>query len=265
MLTVQLNPGLRGGKWARLRPLCGHDEASLGDADSVDPIAFLDRLLMETPGTTVGPGKAEGLAVCDCDRLFAAIYLKYYGNNIEGTIGCRGCSESFELNFSLQDWLSNVRNGNGRSAVGPDEEGVYTLSDGRRFRLPTAADQRSVIGLEAGARTAALFKRCVVAGDPLVDPELLQAAMGEVGPLLDLDLDAPCPNCGAVHRVHFDIQSYLMRVLGHEKRFLVREIHLIAVAYGWRYGEILSLTREDRRAFVRLIQAERRARRRVGP
>jgi hypothetical protein len=39
---------------------------------------------------------------------------------------------------------------------------------------------------------------------------------------------------------------------------------VIAVAYGWGYGEILSLTREDRRDFVSLIQAESEARRRVG-
>ena len=60
MLHVGLNPGIPGGRFARLRPLCGHDEASVDGAGSVDLIAFLDRLLTNAPGTTVGPGRADG-------------------------------------------------------------------------------------------------------------------------------------------------------------------------------------------------------------
>jgi hypothetical protein len=263
MLAVRLSPGIRGGKWARLRPLCGHDETVIGDASSVDGIGLLDRLLVETPGTTVGPGMARDLAVCDSDRLFVAIYLKYFGEQVEGAVSCRDCREPFEVNFSLRSFLANLEVGAGQNAAGPDEDGVYTLSDGRRFRLPTAADQQSVLGLETDEGASTLLDRCVVAGDPRDNSELLQAAMDEVGPVLDLDLEAACPRCGASEKVRFDIQTYLLRMLASEKRFLVREIHLIAVAYGWGYGEILSLTREDRRAFARLIQAEREARRRA--
>ncbi len=265
MLLVQLSPGLRGGKWARLRPLCGHDETFVGDVNSVDGVALLDRLLVETPGTTVGPGSARHLAVCDCDRLFAAIYLKYFGEQVEGRVTCRDCREPLEVRFSLRELLTKLEPGAGQNAVGPDEAGLYTLSDGRRFRLPTAGDQLSVLGLEADEGTAALLERCVVAGDPADNPKLLQTAMDEAGPVLDLDLDAACPSCGASEIVRFDIQTHLLHMLVHEKRFLVREIHLIGMAYGWGYGEILNLTREDRRAFVGLIQAEREARRRARP
>jgi hypothetical protein len=63
--------------------------------------------------------------------------------------------------------------------------------------------------------------------------------------------------------VRFDIQSYLFRALGYERQFLNYEAHYIAKAYGWAYEEILGLRREDRRAFVRLIQSDRPARRRM--
>lgn len=263
MLLVRLSPGLRGGKWARLRPLCGHDETFAGGVSSVDGAALLDRLLVETPGTTVGPGRAMDLAVSDCDRLSAALYLKYFGKQIEGTMPCGACGEPFEVSFSLPELLARLERGAGPNAAGPDEDGIYTLSDGRRFRLPTAGDQLSVLGLETDKGTSALLERCVVSGDPRDNPELLLKAMDEVGPVLDLDMDAACPGCGASESVRFDIQTYLIRMLDFEKRFLVREIHLIAVAYGWGYEQILSLTREDRRAFVGLIQTEREARRRV--
>lgn len=263
MMQVPLNPGLRGGKWAGLRSLCGDDEAFVNGTSSAEAVAFLDRVLVEAPGTTVGPGKAKDLAVCDCDRLFAAIYLQYFGERIEGTALCRDCNEPFESSFSLRDLMASLEDGRRARATGPDEEGTYTLPDGRRFRLPTADDQYSLVGIEAEKAAAALLERCVVEGDPREDPALLQAAMDEVGAVLDLDLEAACPKCGALQSVQFDIQTYLLRALAYEKRFLNHEVHRIAMAYGWGHEEILSLTREERRAFVQMIEAEQVMPRRV--
>jgi len=262
MLQVALRPGLQDGKWACLRPLCGHDETSINGTSSVESVALLNRLLLEAPGS-VGPGKAKELAVCDCDRLFAAIYLKYFGERIEGTALCRDCNEPFESSFSLRNLIASLEDRTAARAIGPDKEGIYTLPDGRRFRLPTADDQYSLIGLEPETAATALLERCMVEGDPKEDPEMIQTAMDAVGAVLDLDLEAACPKCDAVQHVRFDIQTYLLHALAYERRFLNHEVHHIAMAYGWGHEEILSLTREDRRAFVRLIEAEQTARRRL--
>jgi hypothetical protein len=263
MLHVRLNPGLPGGKWARLRPLCGHDEMLINGAGSVEVIAFLDRLLSDAPGTTVGPGKGADLAVCDCDRLCAAIYLEYFGERVVGTAACRDCHEPFEMDFPLPSLLESLAARRPAKASGPDDQGIFTLADGRRFRLPTIGQQCRVIGLDPDDAAAALLKLCLVEGDPAYDTHTLEAAMEEVGGLLDLDLDAACPQCGARQAVRFDIQSYLVRTLAYERQFLHHEVHCIATAYGWACQEILGLTREDRRAFVRLIQSDRAARRRM--
>lgn len=263
MLQVPLRPGLQGGKWAGVRSLCGHDEAFLNGTSSAEAVAFLDRLLVEAPGTTVAPGRAKELAVCDCDRLFATLYLKYFGERIEGSAACRDCNEPFESSFSLPDLMASLEDTAAAKATGPDEEGIYTLPDGRRFRLPTADDRYSVIGLEAEKAADALLERCMVEGDPREAQELIQATMDEVGAVLDLDLEAACPKCGALQSVRFDIQTYLLRALAYERRFLNHEVHRIAMAYGWGHEEILSLTREDRRSFVRMIEAERIVRQKV--
>ena len=123
-----------------LRPLCGHDEALVDAAGSVDLIAFLDRLLTDTPGTTVGPGKAAQLAVCDCDRLCAALYLNYFGERVDGRITCADCRVPFDLSFSLPEMMDNLAEHRSANASGPDGEGVFTLRDGRRFRLPTVGE-----------------------------------------------------------------------------------------------------------------------------
>lgn len=255
MRHVRLNPGIPGGAWARLRPLCGHDEASLDENGAVDVIAFLDRLLIAAPGTTVAPGKALDLAMSDCDRLCAAIYDEYFGDRIEGTAACGTCREPFALNFSLTQLIADLDRTS--DAEGPDKDGIFTLDDGRRFRLPTAADRYQAMGRDPDTAAIALLTQCVVTAGPKEDAQALEAAMERAGPVLDLDLDADCPHCGMRQTVRFDIQSYLFRALGYERRFLTREVHCIAQAYGWGHDEILSLTREDRRAFVALIRSDR--------
>ena len=263
MLHVGLNPGIVGGRWARLRPLCGHDEASINGPDAVDQIAFLDRLLTDAPGTTVGPGKAADLAVCDCDRLFASIYLDCFGERIEGRTACADCREFFDFSFFLAEMMGRLAETTAAEVSGPDREGIFTLANGCRFRLPTAGDQRQLAGLDPSDAAAALLSRCIVEGEPSEDAESLQTTMEQVGPLLDLDLDAICPRCGARQTVRFDIQSYLFRALAYERQFLNYEVHCIAMAYGWGYQEVLSLNREDRRTFVGLIQSTRHAKRRL--
>lgn len=81
--------------------------------------------------------------------------------------------------------------------------------------------------------------------------------MAAVGSFLDLDLEARCPHCEASQAVSFDIQAFLVRAFASERPLLQHEVHCIASAYHWSHHEILSLEREDRRAFVRLIQAQR--------
>lgn len=262
MLQVELNPGLKGGRWACLRPLCGHDEASINGVSAIESAVLIDRLLVSVPGTTVTAGSAEKLAVCDCDRIFAALYLNYFGEQVESTVSCQTCGDSFELAFSLRNLMANLDAITPTKATGPDSDGIYTLEDGRQFRLPTLSDRNALIGLEPESAITTLLKRCMVHGDPMAGIDSLQAAMEEVGPVLDLDLDAQCPHCSTDQTVRFDIQTYMLRALIFEQRFLTREIHRIAMAYGWGHQEILNLPREERQTFVRLIEAEARGQRR---
>lgn len=263
MLQVTLQPGLPRGSWALLRPLCGHDEAFVGDTGAMAAATLLDRLLVETPGTTVGPGKAWDLAVCDRDRLLGIIYLQYFGERIESTVPCESCTEPFELIFSLRDLMTRLDDKKLTDVKGPDANAVYTLADGQRFRLPNSADLHSVSRLGPDAVAEALLERCMVGSDPAVDCAAVHAAMEQVGPVLDTDLDAACPKCGAPQKVRFDIQAYLLRTLLHEKQFLIHEVHRIALAYGWSLDGILALSRADRRAYVRLIEASGGPRKRV--
>lgn len=269
MLRVDLDPGLPGGRHACLRGLTGRDEQALAGSGvgSHAAIELLDRLLVAVPGTTIGPGDAARLAIGDRDRLLAALHAQLFGDRIESRVRCSACGEGIELGFSLAALLANL----GRDTTplqGPDPAGYFALPEGPRFRLPTGADQAALLECAPERARVELLLRCLAPDEAQhrtlgdLDPTLLariEAAMAERCPILDLALDITCHVCAAAQQVRFDIQTYLLRALEHEQRYLVREIHYLARAYGWSLAEILELRREDRRRFVELIVAERSA------
>ena len=144
--------------------------------------------------------------------------------------------------------------------AGPDERGTFLLPDGRRIRAPTVGDVEHAV---RSVDIAALRHACVLEGDADADPELLDAALEAAAPALTRDVAATCPHCAAAQPVRFDLANFLVASLARERPFLLREMHLLARAYGWSLAEILSLNRDDRRALARLCEAERAAARRA--
>jgi hypothetical protein len=251
MRCIRLDPGLDGCRTAHLRALTGEDEQA---ADS-GVIALLDRLLVAAGAGSVSPGVAARLAVCDRDRLLAAVYQDLFGDRIEADAVCRGCEKSFAVQFSLTELIDAQPAQCPPGIAGPDEQGCYHLQ-GVTFRLPSAADLAAVARLEEAERHAALLIACVLAGYVGARRETIEAAMAVLGPTLDIDLDARCPHCDVVSSLRFDIGPFLLSSLGNERRFRLREVHCIARAYGWSYSEIMALPRTERQDLVRLIGAD---------
>jgi hypothetical protein len=269
------------GSQAALREIAGADEAALAGSSTRDAVALLDRLLEAAPGTTLGPGKAAGLCAADRDRLLAAVYQRTYGQRVQSTLTCRACERPFDLDFSLPDLVAGLeesRRATPGITRGPD--GVYRLPDGRGFRLPTGNDELGVEGdlvdMSPGEAEERLLERCLVGNEPAdeapahhapagaariaVSPpgatQALQDAMQQVAPVIDLDLEARCPECGTVQPVHFDLQGYLLESLLNERKRLLGEVHRLAMTYHWSRDEILGLARHERRAYLELIAAD---------
>jgi len=246
---------LGGGLKAGLRALCGFDEESIDGTDTLAAIRLLDRLLIEGPPGAIGPGSAAELVSADRDRLLAALYLRTYGSRIQGTVACVRCGEPFDLDFPLQQLLDTLpQPGTAGPAHGGD--GLFALPDGRRFRMPTGEDELAVWHLPPDQAEQALLARCVVEGDPSIDSQAFQEAMLQAAPLLDVEIDTRCPECGQEQSIHFDIQSYLLSALRSEQLARAQEVHRLATAYGWSLSDILSLPRSRRRTHVALIEAE---------
>ena len=252
------------GKLSRLalRELNGFDEQSVCSLDTPTAIGLLDRLLVRTSGSPSEHLKAADLTAAERDRLLAAVYKRTFGPRIESTVRCTFCGNPFDLTFSIDDLLAAFRPAALSSAASQDPDGTFLLPGGLRFRLPTGEDEMAVVGLPAQQAQQALLQSCIIESTDSVDIDAVQQAMEDVAPVLDFDLDAQCPECSGKQLVHFDIQFYLLRALLQQSKQIGREIHRLAVAYGWSLNEILSLCRSQRRAFVEFIEGDfsRRAR-----
>jgi hypothetical protein len=235
--------------WAYVRGLRGEDEESIESVDTASAIALIDRLLVHVPGAAFTPGHAARMSAADRDRLFANVYQRELGRQIASSPACSACGARFDVTFDLTDLVSSLQPDR---EVRQQQDGSYLTSDGIRFRLPSGVDE-----LEAAATSnprETLFERCHLDGPR--DPEVLAEAMERAAPLLDVEVDTQCPECGQAASMRFDIQSYLLGSLLAERRQRSLEVHRLARAFGWSLTEILSLTRGQRRLHAELSERE---------
>jgi len=236
MHAVELNPpGDRPGLIV-LRPLTGADEMALAVAPATPALVLLERL-------GEGLNLAE-LSLSQTDRALAGIYFMLYGTQAECRVICESCGEKFEFNLDL---AQIIRDQDAERPALPDGDGLWRLPGGAAVRAPTQSDLTG--------DPQSLAARLTVEGE--ADAGEVDAFLESASPVLTLDMDASCPDCGSSAQMRFDMASYLTRRLAAEHPFLVRETHLIASRYGWSHNEIMALIRDDRRAYAGLIEAER--------
>lgn len=245
----------------RLRELTGHDERSVGGAATRDALALLNRLIVNRDGKSIG---AEDLVAADRDRLLVTIYQRAFGDRIQDTLTCTQCHNPFDIHFFLSDLVGSVQQPAQAGRIKMIGANLFESAEGVRFRLPRGRDEQRLAELPTDQAEAALLQCCQVQDSSSPSAVELQELLSDVAPLVDLELNALCPECSQSQSLHFDIQSYLLNALAGERQRLAFEIHRLALAYGWDLDEILLLTRSERRYFVELIENEAVRGRRIG-
>lgn len=256
-VTVRFLPG---HPHVRLRELTGADERALSGTSTDDALHLLDGLIVTSSGERA-PFQADDLVASDRDRLLVRIYQRAFGDRIENTLTCSRCHHPFDIDFSLGNLAASLEQDPGRARARPLGENRFESPEGLRFRLPTGRDERAIAALSTEEAESGLLRCCVMEGGSApIDTAGLQELLAEVAPLVDLELDARCPECRCPHSLQFDIQTYLLSALLGERARLAQETHRIALAYGWSLQEILVLGRGERRHFIELIDNDAAAR-----
>lgn len=203
----------------------------------------LDRalgLIVAVEGTP--RGEAAALPIDRRDRALYRIAARLFGNHISLIATCPDCAGETELSFCASDAL----------AVPLPAERI-ALADGTSCRLPDSRDL--AVALRAPEPEAVLLSALLDA--PAPDPARAaeaETALARAGGLADLTLAHHCDACGADGEAAFDILDYLWRRISAEAQRLLRDIHVIAGAYGWSSEAVMALSPSRRAAHIALIE-----------
>jgi len=212
----------------------------------------------------VSPGALARMNVGQRDLCLIRLREQTFGTHLTGVADCPVCSERVELDFDSRDIVDpgvvppEMQEDTGSGAFQLDLPG-WELN----FRLPTNED---MLGLprENSLPQKYFLKSCVIVArqggqDILTDdlPAEVVTAIAErmvkEDPYLNITLALKCPACGHEWQMIFDIVSYFMSEINSWAARLMREVHRLASAYGWREADILSMSAWRRQHYLELI------------
>lgn len=133
------------------------------------------------------------------------------------------------------------------------------------FRLPNSQDLAAIANdRDVGSARNWLVQCCIVqachdgrlvAMEELPEPvlEAVTAQMVECDPLAEMQLALTCSACGQHWQSMFDITTFLWREISTAAKRLLREVHILAQAYGWREGDILSMSAARRQLYIEMV------------
>ena len=195
---------------------------------------------------------APGTAGC------SSSHLRTFGGSIDGLAACPTCGTTLEVSFPVAEPAPTDDARGDRWWPVPSDLGDI------RFRLPTGGDLVAIEGIDDPARARRrLIGRCVEvrrdgrrrSSTALPAPVVREVAgrMADEDPDALIDLGVTCPACGASERVAFDAASYVWTEVEALGGRLVREVRVLASAFGWGEAEILALPPSRRNAYLELV------------
>jgi len=200
---------------------------------------------------------AADLSIGARDGLLLDLRELLFGRSIQGLVECPACGDTLETETATAA-LRAAPTGDALEIRRAD----YALS----LRLLTSRDQIAAERARPEERWRLLLERCVTAasrsGVPMPVPQLpaemvaaVEDRIAALDPQADIQLALSCPACG--HRWHaaFDILSFLWTELGEWAVRTLRDVHRLALAYGWSERDILALTPVRRRHYLGMLDA----------
>ena len=193
------------------------------------------------------------------DRRLLALREETLGRRLEAVASCPACGEPLDISLDARELLSGAVTGLPERV---SQDGLEL-----RFRPANSHDLLAAErcpGVEEARRL--LAGRCLLEarrGDqPVVaadlaeeDLDVLAAGLAEADPGAELLLDLSCPACGQAWEEPLDVASFFWAELDVQARRLLREVHVLARAYGWREADILTLSPRRRHFYLEMVSA----------
>jgi hypothetical protein len=218
-------------------------------------------LLLAASCPEAGRDELAALPVGDRDARLLQLREHLFGTELTLVAACPACDELLQSRLRTAD----IRPGPERTPASTNTFSAdgYEVS----FRLPVGADLIALNeAADADTARSLLLARCVVqARDPdgdSIEPQSLPAPviatiaaqMAAADPQADVRLDLACPACAHHWQAMFDIATFLWSELQAWARRTLREIDVLARAYGWRETDVLALSPTRRQIYLELAR-----------
>jgi hypothetical protein len=205
------------------------------------------------------------------DGALLTLREQLFGPRLAGVAPCPHCREQLDLAFQVDDIRAPLPPADAVAGLASPTQPPLSLAVGAyqvQYRLPTSVDLLAVAAAgDAAAARQALLLRCVLAlqqdgvdatdrslaGLPDFVAQALVAQMEEADPQGNVQLALDCPACGHRWLQAFDILTYLWREIDDWAQRTLREVHLLALAYGWGEQAILALSAGRRQLYLEMV------------
>ena len=245
-----------------MRPLSAPELLDAWEDGMVEGPVERALLLLATACPEISREDLSALPIGQRDDRLLTLREWTFGSAFNSTVACPRCGEKVELSFDA----SSVR----ASPEPADTLGELTVEVAGfdlRVRAPNSADMAAAVaGDNVESMRRQLFERCLVStlrnGQPAapqqLPPEAIEAVAGclaQADPQADIQLALTCPSCGHSWSAVFDIAAFFWNEIEAWACRVLREVHLLAVAYGWSELDILQLSPLRRQAYLEMLDA----------
>jgi len=243
-----------------MRRLTPPELMAVWDAAQTLPPAARPLALLSAGCPDREPDEMGQLAIGRRDGLLLTMREWTFGTRILALAECPACGQAVELDFHIDDVRSRAAPAHDTISV---DVGGYVVE----VAMPTAADVEAA-GCErdAAAALSRLLERCVVSaahGARLVSAAELPATvvaeidrrLAAADPQADIELAVRCPTCSHHWPAMFDIGAFFWSELEAWCGRVLREVHTLALAYGWSETEVLALSPQRRRRYLEFVDA----------
>ena len=242
-----------------MRPLSAYDLLTVWEAGEDQHPLYRALTLLAAACPELTWDELAALSIGQRDARLLTLRELTSGPRLNGFVECPRCAEPLEFDVAVADL---------RVAAEPsaEEEARELVTDGLalRFRLPSSRDLAAVLDCrDTAAARDLLVRRCVLQasrdGAPVAVGELsaeattrLARRMAECDPQAEVLLDLRCPTCEHAWQALFDIVAFFLVEIATQAKRLLREVHTLARAYGWREADILGMSARRRQFYLEM-------------
>jgi len=178
-----------------------------------------------------------------------------FGRSVPCIVTCPSCAERLELNLDSDALRVSAKTDGVQPEYTLETEGFIL-----KYRLPNSADLSVASSANSNGRDL-LLQNCLMTAHqgecqlgyaelPKEIQDALSNAMAEADPQSHLELALTCPVCEHAWSAIFDITSYLWSEIQNWAMRTMREVCLLAHAFGWSEAEILAMSPLRRQLYL---------------